>query len=232
MKILTIVPAYNEAGAIKKTLGYIRAVDMDLGIVVIDDCSTDRTAELARATGAAVVSLPINLGIGGAVQTGFRFAVENGYDVAIQVDGDGQHDPAFIPELIAPILEGSADVVVGSRFIRREGYQSRFMRRLGIRTFQHLNRLLIRQKITDSTSGFRAYNAAALEVLQDNYPVDYPEPEALVLLKKRGFRITEVPVIMRDRHAGVSSISGWKSAYYMIKVTLSILIESVRLPNG
>lgn len=232
MKILTIVPAYNEAGAIEKTLGCIRAVDMDLGIVVIDDCSTDNTAERARGTGAAVVSLPINLGIGGAVQTGFRFAVENRYHVAVQVDGDGQHDPAFIPELIAPILEGSADVVVGSRFIRREGYQSRFLRRMGIRMFQYLNRVLIRQKITDSTSGFRAYNAAALEVLQDNYPVDYPEPEALVMLKKRGFRITEVPVIMRDRHAGVSSISGWKSAYYMIKVTLSILIESVRLPNG
>ncbi|MBN1196610.1 MAG: glycosyltransferase family 2 protein [Candidatus Aminicenantes bacterium] len=232
MKILTIVPAYNEAGSIEATITHIRAVDLDLEIVVIDDCSTDQTAALAYAAGVDVVRLPINLGIGGAVQTGFRFAVDNHFDIAVQVDGDGQHDPAFIPNLIAPILEDRADVVVGSRFIRREGFQSLFMRRLGIRLFQHLNRLLIRQKITDSTSGFRAYNAAALRVLQHNYPVDYPEPEALVLLKKRRFRLAEVPVLMRNRHAGESSISGWKSIYYMIKVTLSILIESVRLPDG
>lgn len=232
MKILTIVPAYNEAGSIEATITHIRAVDLDLQIVVIDDCSTDQTAALAYAAGVDVVRLPINLGIGGAVQTGFRFAVDNHFDIAVQVDGDGQHDPAFIPDLIAPILENKADVVVGSRFIRREGFQSLFMRRLGIRLFQHLNRLLIRQKITDSTSGFRAYNAAALRVLQHNYPVDYPEPEALVLLKKRRFRLAEVPVLMRNRHAGESSISGWKSIYYMIKVTLSILIESVRLPDG
>jgi len=232
MKILTIVPAYNEAGAIEATIANIHAVNPELGIVVIDDCSKDRTGPLARDAGAVVVRLPINLGIGGAVQTGFRFAVENRYDVAIQVDGDGQHDPAYIPDLIAPILAGNADVVVGSRFIRNEGFQSLFLRRLGIRMFQHLNRMLIRLNITDSTSGFRAYNSAALKVLQHNYPVDYPEPEALVLLKKRGFRITEVPVVMRDRHAGESSISGWKSIYYMIKVTISILIESVRLPDG
>ena len=232
MKILVIVPAYNEAGAIQPTIRDIRSVPGDPDIVVIDDCSTDETAELAAEMGAAVVRLPINLGIGGAVQTGFRYAAEQGYDIAIQVDGDGQHNPAFIPELTDPIRNGRADVVVGSRFIRREGFQSLFMRRMGIRIFQFLHRLLLRQNITDSTSGFRAYNADAVQVLQYNYPVDYPEPEALVLLKKRGFRICEVPVVMRTREAGVSSISGWKSAYYMVKVTLSILIESVRLHDG
>lgn len=232
MKTLIIIPAFNEASSIETTIAQIRAMGMELEIVVIDDCSSDQTASLARATGVKVVRLPINLGIGGAVQTGFRFAVANHFDAAIQVDGDGQHDPAYIPHIVTPIVDGEADVVVGSRFILREGYQSRFMRRMGIRLFQHLNRLLIHQKITDSTSGFRAYNTAALQVLQNNYPVDYPEPEALVMLKKRGFRITEIPVKMRNRIGGESSISGWKSVYYMIKVTLSILIESMRLPDG
>ncbi len=232
MKTLIIVPAYNEEGNIENVIARIRRASSEYDIVVINDCSKDRTKEKAEACGVPVVSLPVNLGIGGAVQTGFLYAYYNQYDVALQLDGDGQHNPEYVKELIAPIEKGEADVVIGSRFIQRKGFQSHWLRRVGIRTFQVLNNLLLKQNITDSTSGFRAYNAAAIRLLQRLYPSDFPEPEALFILKRCGFHIVEIPVEMNSREAGISSISGFKSLYYMIKVTTSIIIEFMRGKNG
>lgn len=232
MKTLIIVPAYNEEGNIENVIQRIRDASSDYDIVVINDCSKDRTKEKAEALGIPVISLPVNLGIGGAVQTGFLYAYYNGYDVALQLDGDGQHNPGYVKDLIAPIEAGEADVVIGSRFIQKKGFQSHWLRRVGIRTFQVLNNLLLRQNITDSTSGFRAYNAKAIALLQRLYPSDFPEPEALFILKRCGFHIVEIPVEMNSREAGVSSISGIKSLYYMIKVTTSIIIEFMRGKDG
>lgn len=232
MKTLIIVPAYNEEGNIENVIQRIRGASSDYDIVVINDCSKDRTKEKAEAMGVPVISLPVNLGIGGAVQTGFLYAYYNGYDVALQLDGDGQHNPEYVKDLIAPIGNGEADVVIGSRFIQKKGFQSHWLRRVGIRMFQVLNNVLLRQNITDSTSGFRAYNAKAVALLQRLYPSDFPEPEALFILKRCGFHIVEIPVEMNSREAGVSSISGVKSLYYMIKVTTSIIIEFMRGKDG
>ncbi len=232
MKTLIIVPAYNEEGNIENVIQRIRGASSDYDIVVINDCSKDGTKEKAEAMGVPVISLPVNLGIGGAVQTGFLYAYYNNYDVALQLDGDGQHNPEYVKELIAPIERGDADVVIGSRFIQKKGFQSHWLRRVGIRLFQVLNNLLLRQNITDSTSGFRAYNAESISLLQRLYPSDFPEPEALFILKRRGFHIVEIPVEMNSREAGISSITGIKSLYYMIKVFTSIIIEFMRGKDG
>lgn len=228
-KVLVIIPAYNEEKIIKKVVEEIRDTNSNIDIVVINDGSTDNTQIEAKKAKGEVVSLPINLGIGGAVQTGFKYAYQNNYDIAIQIDGDGQHDPKYIKDLLRPILENDIDTVIGSRFINNEGYQSTFVRKLGIKVFQTINSILIKQRITDSTSGIRAYNRKAIELLKDNYPIDYPEPEVIILLGKRNFRIKEIPVKMRSRSEGVSSISGIKSLYYMIKVIISIMIEYRRM---
>jgi glycosyltransferase involved in cell wall biosynthesis len=182
---------------------------------------------VAESTGAVVIDLPYNLGIGGAVQTGFIYAFENGYDVAIQIDGDGQHDPKFIPAMIAPITAGTHDVVIGSRFLddARSGFQSTFLRRIGIRVFEWINSVIIRQRITDNTSGYRAFSRKAIELLSAEYPADYPEPESVIALGLRKFRIAEIPVVMRERQGGKSSIHSWISAYYMVKVLLAIFVN-------
>jgi len=232
LKTLIIVPAYNEEGNIENVIRRIRQASSEFDIVVINDCSKDSTREKAEACGVPVISLPVNLGIGGAVQTGFLYAYYNQYDVAVQLDGDGQHNPVYVKGLIAPIERGEADVVIGSRFIQRKGFQSHRLRRVGIRMFQVLNNVLLRQNITDSTSGFRAYNARAIELLQRLYPSDYPEPEALFILKRCGFHIVEIPVEMNSREAGISSITGIKSLYYMVKVITSIVIEFLRGKDG
>lgn len=198
-------------------------VSMD--IAVINDGSKDRTKEVAEKTGAMVLDLPFNVGIGATVQTGFKYAAENHYDMAVQVDGDGQHDPQFLPALIEPVLNGNADMVIGSRFIDNQGFQSTFIRRLGIRIFYAVNSLIIRQKITDNTSGFRAYSAKAIQLLADEYPSDYPEPESVIILGLRKFRILEIPVVMKEREGGRSSITLFRSLYYMIKVLLAIFIN-------
>lgn len=232
-KICVVVPAYNEEANIAGVIQSLKAWRADLAVVVINDGSSDRTAQVAEATGQAIVlNLPCNLGIGGGVQTGFRFAARNGYDIAIQFDGDGQHVAQEINKLLAPIVAGEADMVIGSRFIGedRSGFQSTFMRRVGIRIFALLNSIIIRQKVTDNTSGFRAYSRRAFCLLAKFYPVDYPEPEAVILLGQNGFRIREVPVLMRARTGGESSISGLGSAYYMFKVITSILVAAVRPP--
>lgn len=232
-RICVIVPAYNEAENIASVIAELKSYRSDIDIVVINDGSTDRTAQVAESTGQAVVlNLPCNLGIGGGVQTGFRYAARNKHDFAIQFDGDGQHIASEIDRLMTPLLADAADVVIGSRFIgeQRSAFQSTLMRRLGIRIFALLNTLIIGQKITDNTSGFRAYSRRAICLLAHAYPVDYPEPEAVILLGKNGFRIHEVPAQMRARTRGQSSISGLKSAHYMFKVITSILVASMRPP--
>lgn len=229
-RVLVVVPARNEAdsiGALIRELKQRTSAD----ILVVNDASADGTEGIVRAAGVPLVSLPVNLGIGGAVQAGFRYALENRYDVAVQADGDGQHDPAYIEALVRPILQDQADVVIGSRFLQKAGFRSSFKRRLGIRGLQALTRLLTGRTFTDSTSGFRAYDSRAIAFLAENYAVDFPEPEAIVALLKRGFRILEAPVVMRGRKAGASSISGWKSVYYLYKVVVSVVIEAFRSPH-
>ncbi|NTV28538.1 MAG: glycosyltransferase family 2 protein [Candidatus Omnitrophica bacterium] len=225
-KILAIIPAYNEAKNIGKVVRELQSSGLDIVPLVVDDGSADDTAEQARMAGAAVVSLPFNLGIGGAVQTGYRWADENGYEAAVQIDGDGQHDPAFLAKLVRPISEGAADMSVGSRFCEpADGFRSSRLRRIGIRFFVALIRLLTGLNCSDPTSGFRAVNRKLIRVFAAHYPQDFPEPEAIVIARRLGARITEVPVVMRPRSSGKSSIGKLKSPYYMIKVTGAIMLD-------
>lgn len=228
MKKLIIIPAYNEEANIVKTVESIERDAVGFDYIVINDCSTDRTKEICEEHGFHYVDLPINLGIGGAVQTGYKYAWENGYDMAVQVDGDGQHDPEFL-ELMAEYLEThQVDMVIGSRFIEKQGFQSSGMRRVGIRFFSGLIRLMTGKTITDPTSGLRMAGRNVIELFSKDYPMDYPEPESVVAILRKGLKVAEVPVIMREREGGVSSISMKKSVYYMVKVTLAILIERIR----
>jgi glycosyltransferase involved in cell wall biosynthesis len=226
---IAIVPAFREEHAIGRVVAEIRGAGLGLDVVVVDDGSNDGTAVAAHAAGAAVVRLPYNLGIGGAVQTGFKYALEHGYDTVIRLDGDGQHDPAQIPNLLAPLERGEADVVVGSRFAAGAGeYRAPFARRAGIRWFAHLVSLLTRQKLTDTTSGFQAVNAQAIRLFAADYPHDYPEVEAAVMVVRHRLRIMEVPATMRGRETGRSSITLLRSLYYAIKVTLALFIAVFR----
>jgi glycosyltransferase involved in cell wall biosynthesis len=222
------VPAFNEAGSIETVIREIRSADTELEIVVIDDGSTDRTALLARQAGARVVQLPYNLGIGGAMQTGYQYARDHGFDLAVQIDGDGQHDPSEVPALIGPILDGDADMVVGSRFTDDPRYRGTFPRRIGIRVFAGLVSLIVRRRLTDTTSGFRAVNRHGIRLFALDYPHDYPEVEAIVLLFRHRLRMVEVPVRMRHRETGQSSITALRSIYYMAKVTLALFVGLFR----
>ena len=230
--ILAIVPAYNEEQSIGKVLEDLKGLPISLDILVVNDGSTDRTSSIARATGwARVIDLPKNLGIGGAVQTGFKYAANNGYDSAIQFDGDGQHLAAEIPKLLQALQDQGVSMVIGSRFLEEQsGYRSTMTRRIGIHLFQAVNSLLIGQRVTDNTSGFRAYDRRAIEFLARHYPIDYPEPEAVILLGRNNFRIAEVFTVMRERQGGGSSIAGITGGYYMIKVLLAILMTAIRKP--
>lgn len=228
LRSIAIVPAYNEAESLGTVLEEIRAADPDLDVVVVNDGSTDASANVAAAAGAAVVSLPFNVGIGGAVQTGYQYALEHGFEVAIQVDGDGQHDPREIAEVLEPILEGRADLVVGTRFVTGGGYRGTRLRRVGIRIFAAVVSLLVGQRVSDTTSGFRAVNRRALKLFAAEYPHDYPEVESIVLLSRHHLRMLEVPVQMRVRETGNSSITAMRSAYYMIKVLLALFIGIFR----
>jgi glycosyltransferase involved in cell wall biosynthesis len=227
---LAIVPAFNEEEAIGLVVEEIRAFDAQLEIVVVDDGSHDRTAQVARAAGARVLRLPFNLGIGGAVQTGFRYAHENEFELAVRVDGDGQHDPAQLGAVIEPVLRREADIVVGSRYLSPggEGYRSSVPRRVGIRILAGVVSRLTGQRITDPTSGFQALNRKAIALFAADYPHDYPEVEALVLLLRHRLRLREVPIEMRPRAAGRSSIQTLSSGYYMVKVLLALLVGSFR----
>jgi glycosyltransferase involved in cell wall biosynthesis len=228
-RVVAVVPAYDEEDAIAAVVDEIRAFDPAIDVVVVDDGSRDSTADAAGAAGAVVVRLPFNLGIGAAVQTGFRYALEQGYDVAVRLDGDGQHDPAELPKLLGPLERGEADVVTGSRFRGDDGgYRPPLGRRLGITWFAKLVTLLSRQRVTDTTSGFQALNRPAIALFARDYPSDYPEVEATVLLLKHRLRLTEVPVEMRERETGSSSITVLRSLYYAIKVTLALCVGMAR----
>ncbi|WP_042462530.1 glycosyltransferase family 2 protein [Neobacillus dielmonensis] len=227
MKVLAIVPAFNEEEGLLRVADQFKGIK-DVDILVINDCSKDATPIVARELGFEVIDLPCNLGIGGAVQAGYKYALIHGYDIAIQVDGDGQHDPAYITDLIEPIKAGRADMVIGSRYLRKEGFQSTLLRRVGINYFSNLIQFLHKKRITDPTSGFRACNRKVIDIFSSRYPNDYPEPESIVYLLRNNYRIEEVPVIMKERFGGESSIRSFKSIYYMIKVTLAIIIDNMR----
>jgi glycosyltransferase involved in cell wall biosynthesis len=230
-KHLAIVPAYNESGAIADVVAELRAHAPDFDIVVIDDGSTDRTADVAEAAGAIVLRHPFNLGIGGAMQSGYTYACENGYSVAVQVDGDGQHDASQIPVLLAHLQDNpQLDMVTGSRFLADdgEGFRSSATRRVGIKVFSSVISLVTRQRVTDPTSGFRMGSRRAIELFARDYPHDYPEVEAILMMHAHRLTTMEVPVTMRSRTSGVSSISPMRSAYYMVKVLLAIFIGLFR----
>jgi glycosyltransferase involved in cell wall biosynthesis len=227
-RILVIVPAYNEQDNLPDLVDKLRKVEPKLDILVINDRSQDQTAQVCKELNVNTIHLPCNLGIGGAVQTGYKYAHLHGYDYAVQVDGDGQHDPEYISDILRPLLDNQADLVIGSRYINKVGFQSTAMRRVGIKYFSLLINLLIQQKVTDPTSGFRACNAKVIELFSRFYPADYPEPESIVFIKRNGYAILEIPVIMQERLGGVSSIKSFRTLYYMIKVSLAILIDKMR----
>lgn len=228
MKKLIIIPAYNEEENIEKTVEAILKKSPNFNYVIINDCSKDRTREICEKKGYNIVNLPINLGIGGAVQTGYRYALEYGYDIAVQVDGDGQHDPAFLEQMAEVLEKENMDMVIGSRFIDKEGFQSSAMRRIGIKYFTVLIKILTGKAITDPTSGLRMIGKNIIALYASEYPKDYPEPESVVTVLRKGMKVKEIPVVMKSRQGGVSSINPSKSVYYMIKVTLAILVESIR----
>jgi hypothetical protein len=230
MRAIALVPALNEEGTIASVVAELRAYDAELEILVIDDGSHDRTAEIARAAGARVLRLPFNLGIGGAVQTGFRYAFENDFDLAVRVDGDGQHDPSQLAAVVDPVLRGDTDIAVGSRYLgtRADGFRSSTTRRLGIRILARVVSLLTREPITDPTSGFQALNRKAIALFAVDYPHDYPEVEAIVLVRRHRLRLLEVPIAMRPRVVGRSSIRTLASVYYMVKVLLALFVGAFR----
>jgi len=228
MKKLIIIPAYNESECIEDTVRDIMENASDFDYVVINDCSTDDTKEICERNGFNIVNLPINLGIGGAVQTGYMYAMEYGYDVAVQVDGDGQHDPQFLRQMAEYLETHDVDMVIGSRFIEKEGFQSSWIRRLGIVYFTKLIKLCTGKTVTDPTSGLRMAGKRVIRLFADCYPKDYPEPESAVAVLNQGYVVEEIPVVMRERQGGVSSITVKRSIYYMVKVTLAILMEWLR----
>ena len=229
LRRVAIVPALNEEHTIARVVDELRAFDRGLDVVVVDDGSADRTAEIAAGKGAFVLRLPFNLGIGGAVQTGFKFAFEHGYDLAVRVDGDGQHDPAQLARILEPILRGDADIAVGSRFAESgDGYRSSRSRRVGIRLFAGVVSRIVGQRVTDTTSGFQALNREGIALFARDYPHDYPEVEATVMVFRHRLRLVEVPVAMRERGGGTSSITALRSIYYMAKVLLAIFVGLFR----
>lgn len=229
LRRVAIVPALNEELTVTGVIDELRAFDPGLDVVVVDDGSVDRTAVVAAAKGARVLRLPFNLGIGGAVQTGFRYAFEHGYDIAVRVDGDGQHDPAQLGRILEPVLRGDVDVAVGSRFAGdADGYRSSRTRRIGIRLLAWVVSRIVGQRVTDTTSGFQALNRHGIALFARDYPHDYPEVEATVMVVRHRLRLCEVPVSMRERGGGRSSITTLRSIYYMVKVLLAIFVGMFR----
>ena len=227
-ELLLIIPSYNEADNIRTVLNSIRKTFCDCDILIINDGSTDNTSDIAREENVKVIDLPINLGIGGCVQTGFLYAKKIGYKYALQFDGDDQHNAEEIEVILNEIKYNSSDLVIGSRFLNKvKGYNPSLYRRIGIKIFEILIMILIAKKITDSTSGFRIYSSRAISFLAENYPIDFPEPEAIILLQKNGFKISEVKTTMKKRRSGDSSIQ-FKGALYMLKVTLGMIMTYLR----
>ena len=228
MKILVIIPAFNEENTIRVIIDGIRTFLPRADILVVNDGSTDSTESIARGEGVFVLDHPYNMGIGATMQTGFLFARSNSYDIAVQVDGDGQHNPESLPALVKPIEDRTADLVIGSRYLSKVGFKSTLLRQMGIKFFSVLLWVLTRRRVTDPTSGFRAMDQKVLELFSKEYPSDYPEVEALVSAHKNGLRFEEIPTIMRDRQGGTSSIGILSAMYYMTKVTLAITVGFFR----
>jgi len=230
LRRIAIVPALNEEHSIGRVIDELRAFDPGMDVVVVDDGSVDATSHVAAAKGARVLRLPFNLGIGGAVQTGFRYAFERGYDVAVRVDGDGQHDPAQLGRVLEPVLSGDADIAVGSRFAAEgvSGYRSSRPRRIGILLLAWIVSRIVGRRVTDTTSGFQALNREGIALFARDYPHDYPEVEATVMVFRHRLRLLEVPVEMRERGGGRSSITAMRSIYYMVKVLLAIFVGLFR----
>jgi glycosyltransferase involved in cell wall biosynthesis len=228
LRVLIIIPAYNEENSVFPVIRSILRLHPEFSVLVVNDGSSDRTAQTARAAGADVVTLPQNLGIGGAVQTGYRYAAAGNFDIAVQVDADGQHKPEELDTIIDPIRQDLTDMVIGSRFVGRTSYRSTRGRRLGIFLLSSLVTLFARQPLKDVTSGFRAVNKSVIRMFAEDYSSDYPEVDSLVAVRRNHLRILEIPVVMEARQAGQSSITSLKSAYYMIKVTLSVMMKSFR----
>lgn len=223
-KVLLIIPAYNEEKNIERVVDNIVQNYPQYDYIVINDGSKDATRDVCRKRGYQYLNLSINLGIGGAVQTGYKYAKDKGYEIAVQIDGDGQHDIAYLEKMIPLLYNGSADVVIGSRFIDKEGFQSSFTRRMGIKMLSWLIFICTGKRIKDVTSGFRAVNKRFIDIYAQYYPMDYPEPEAIVAAVMNRGKIMECPVVMREREEGESSINFMKSVYYMIKVSLAIIV--------
>lgn len=229
MKILVIIPCYNEQESIERVIENLKANAPFVDYLIVNDCSTDKTLRILQANGMNYINNPVNLGIGGGVQAGYLYARENGYDVAVQMDGDGQHDPKYLEKVCAPVIDGTYDMCIGSRFIEKEGFQSSFMRRLGINIISFMIKLFTGKKIYDVTSGYRACNKELINFFSDNYADDYPEPEAIITSVLSGFKVGEVPVVMVERQGGTSSIRSLKSAYYMIKVCLALVVDRIKV---
>jgi hypothetical protein len=228
VKILVIVPALNEEASLRGVILGVRRALPEADILVVNDGSTDSTARIAREEGAVILDHPYNMGIGATMQTGFLYALTEGYDLAVQTDGDGQHDPKFLPSLIQPILEKRCNLVIGSRFLSEGGFKSTFPRQLGIRFFTCLLRIFTGKRVTDPTSGFRAMDRRVIELFSGEYPSDYPEVEALASAHKEGLTFQEVRTTMRHRQGGTSSIGFLSALYYMVKVTFAISIGLFR----
>ena len=229
-RALVIVPAFNEAESIAWVIRDLKRYAPWADVVIVNDGSEDDTSLVARHAGAKVLDLPVNLGIGGAVQTGFRYAWEHGYHLAFQFDGDGQHRARRLADLARPILAEEADLVIGSRFLKPRGMTATGSRWIGIKFLANIITRLIQQRITDPTSGFRVAGRRTIELFAAEYPQDYPEPESLVLVVRQGLRVREVPATMRRRRGGASSIGLWHGAHYMAKVTLAVLMDMVKAP--
>ncbi len=228
LKMLVIIPALNEEASVVRVIDRVRQQIPQADVLVVNDGSSDATGERAEAAGAMVLHMPYNVGIGASVQAGFQFAEKQGYEVVIRNDGDGQHDPAEISRMLSALAADQADIVIGSRYIENRGYVASPMRRLGSVILANLISVIVHQRVTDPTSGFIVCNRHAIQLCAQLYPHDYPEPESIVLLHRAGIRLLELPVTMQPRMGGQSSITTLRSAYYMIKVILAILVDVLR----
>jgi glycosyltransferase involved in cell wall biosynthesis len=228
MKILIIIPTFNEEKTLRGVISGIRTSLPQADILVVNDGSTDSTGNIGREEGVLILEHPYNMGIGATMQTGFLYALRNGYDIAIQVDGDGQHYPECLPALMKPLLMGQSNLVIGSRYLLDGGFKSTLLRKLGIKVFTSLVWIFTGKRVTDPTSGFRAMDRKGLELFSEEYPSDYPEVEALISANRKGLLFQEIPTMMRDRQGGTSSIGILSALYYMVKVTLSISIGFFR----
>jgi glycosyltransferase involved in cell wall biosynthesis len=229
-RVLVVIPAKDEHESLPRTVAELRARAPGVAIVVVDDGSRDATADVARRAGIPVVSHPINLGVGAALQTGFRYAVERGFDIVVQLDADGQHDPAYLEAVVAPVRSGACDVCIGSRYVSSTSYRTPLLRRLGMRLFEGVVTIALGRRIADTTSGFRAYGREVIAVCQHEFPRDFPDAPLLIDLVRRGFRLIEVPVEMRERRAGKSFYTFGKSVYYPYKNLVASLMAWLRRP--